>query len=462
MLERFRRFLTHYAVKDTAVVIGVSGGPDSLALLHLFIRLRSEFGLSLAVAHVDHMFRGAESALEMGFVKDFCRNHDVLCEAVQIDVPKYAEENPEMSLQSAARECRYSFFESVMKKHHAPFIALGHHGDDQIETILMRMTRGSAGTALAGISEQREFAGGSIIRPLLSADKREILEYCSLNHLAPRFDPSNEKLDYTRNRFRKQVLPFLKEENPKVHGRFQYFSRTFKEDEEFLQELSKEKLNTVLKRKEKHEAELDIDLFNTLPMPLQRRCIQLILNYLYEDQPSSLSSIHIESLQSLLSHTHPSGSLDYPDGLKVIKSYQTCLFTFEQIKDQSFSRTVQIPSSTVLPDGHLLTCKIISGKPDEWIAGNDVFVMPAKSLTKPLLIRTRRQGDKIKLKGMNGTKKVKDIFIDAKVPVHRRNSWPVLEDGSGKILWLPGLKKSSFEDAGCGAGDYVVLQYKEQ
>ncbi|MDQ0856794.1 tRNA lysidine(34) synthetase TilS [Bacillus sp. V2I10] len=461
MLERFRTFLNVNDINDATVVIGVSGGPDSLALLHLFMRFQQAYQLKIIAAHVDHMFRGSQSEEEMEFVKHYCRSNGVPCEAVQLNVPDFAREHPEMSSQNAARECRYAFYSKVMEKYDGNFLALGHHGDDQVETILMRMTRGGMGASIAGIPEIRDFDSGKIIRPFLSFTKEQILTYCLDQKLAPRFDPSNEKLDYTRNRFRKHILPFLKEENPKVHERFQFFSRTFREDEQFLQELTKEKLNTVLKRKEKNEIELNIEMFKTLPMPLQRRGIQLILNYLYEDIPSSLSSIHIESLQSLLSQKHPSGSLDYPDGLKVIKSYQTCLFTFEQNTDQSYEMQVQIPSSTALPNGYILTCEIADRSPDD-LSGNHVFVMPYSSLNKPLLIRTRRQGDKIKLKGMNGTKKVKDIFIDAKVPINKRNSWPVLEDGSGNILWLPGLKKSSFEEYGLSEGDCVVLEYKEQ
>lgn len=461
MLERFRTFLNVNNISDSTVLIGVSGGPDSLALLHLFMRFQTAYQIKLIAVHVDHMFRGAQSEEEMEFVMNYCHSNGIVCEAIRMNVPEFAEKHPKMSAQMAARECRYSFFSKVMAKYEASFLALGHHGDDQVETILMRMVRGGLGASLAGIPEIRQFHGGKIIRPLLSFTKEEIIQYCNDHQLTPRYDPSNEKLAYTRNRFRKLVLPFLKAENPKVHERFHFFSKTFSEDEQFLQELTQEKLNTVLKRKEKNEIELNIEMFKTLPMPLQRRAIQLILNYLYEDIPSSLSSIHIESLQSLLSQKHPSGSLDYPDGLKVIKSYQSCLFTFEQNTGQSYEKQVAVPSSILLPNGYMITCEIADRCP-AGLSGNNVFVMPHSSVNMPLLIRTRKQGDKIKLKGMNGTKKVKDIFIDAKVPINKRNSWPVLEDGCGNILWLPGLKKSSFEESRLPKGDYVVLQYKEQ
>ncbi|MED4533432.1 tRNA lysidine(34) synthetase TilS [Metabacillus fastidiosus] len=457
-MHNFQLFIRKNIIKGSTVVVGVSGGPDSLALLHLFLSIKKEYSLKIVGAHVDHMFRAEQSEEEMLFVKDFCCQYNIPCEAKQIDIPAYLNMN-KISSQAASREHRYNFYKEVMDAYNANYLALGHHGDDQIETILMRMVRGSTGEAIAGMKAVRKFHNGYIVRPLLTASKEEILQYCDLNGLEPRFDPSNEENKYTRNRFRNTVLPFLKSENPLVHERFQYFSETFLEDELYLQELTKEKMNTVLKRKEKSEVEMDTKLFLNLPLPLQRRCIQLILNYLYETIPSSLSSIHIESLLSLLSRDHPSGSLDYPNGLRVIKSYDNCLFTFDYDKSLPYEIPLSIPSTIILPNGSAIDCGILK-KPHSLKRGNDVFFLSVGRLKEPLTIRSRKQGDKIKLKGMNGTKKVKDIFIDEKIPLHNRDIWPILEDGDGNILWVPGLKKSVFEEADCN-GDYIFLQYKE-
>ncbi|MFC0274281.1 tRNA lysidine(34) synthetase TilS [Metabacillus herbersteinensis] len=458
-MEKFHLFVNKHEslLRYSVVVVGVSGGPDSLALLHQFLKIRKKLQLTIIAAHLDHMFRGKQSESEMIFVQQFCERHDISCETKQIHVAAYADKF-NLSTQAAARTCRYDFFKEIMVKHNAGVLALGHHGDDQVETILMRLVRGSIGSALAGIPAKRKFDTGTIIRPFLSLSKDQLLDYCHVHNLNPRFDPSNEKLDYTRNRFRKRVLPFLKEENPLVHARFQYFSETTLEDEMYLQELTKEKMNTVLKRKEKQEVEIDTELFCDLPLPLQRRGIQLILNYLYENIPSSLSSIHIEGLQTLLSREHPSGSLDYPGGLKVIKSYQLCLFTFEHKQFEPYCYTLEIPSMLNLPNGYIIKSDIEKNIHEK--NGNHTFIINRSFLTGPLLIRTRKPGDKIKVKGMNGTKKVKDIFIDEKVPLHSRSLWPIVEDGNGNILWIPSLKKSIFE-GGEGEDDYVVLHYKK-
>jgi tRNA(Ile)-lysidine synthase len=460
-MEKFYTLIQRHQLleKGSTVVVGVSGGPDSLALLHLLDKLKDKWNLKLVCAHVDHMFRGEQSKEEMLFVLDFCKEHNIICEAKQIDVTAYAKKH-QLNSQVAGRECRYEFFKEVLDRYQSRYLALGHHGDDQIETILMRMVRGSTGEALAGIKLKRKFHNGFIIRPMLANTKGEILSYCKDQQLMPKFDPSNEKTNYTRNRFRKYVLPFLKKENPLVHERFQYFSETLLEDETYLQVLTKQHMNTVLKRKEKSVVEIDINLFKSLPLPLQRRGIQLILNYLYEHIPASLSSIHIESLLKLLSQDHPSGSLDYPGGLKVIKSYQTCLFTFEHDEINKYCFEIKIPSVVNLPNGYKISCELVRDYSVN-LKGNDSLFLSYKQLVGPLIVRTREQGDKIKLKGMNGRKKVKDIFIDEKIPLHRRNSWPIVEDGNGNILWVPGLKKSHFEAENKDEDGFVVLHYYE-
>ena len=217
----------------------------------------------------------------------------------RINVPKYMEETGR-SPEVAARECRYQFFAEVMAECKLSHLALGHHGDDQIETVLMRLTRGSSGAARAGIPFMRPFQKGTIIRPLLGMSRNEIEQYCMVHELHPRHDSSNDQDDYLRNRFRKYVLPFLKKENGNVHEHFRRFSEELQQDEEYLQELTKEKMNTVWREKKADKVTIELDAFQRLPLPLQRRGIQLILNYLYQHRPPSLSAIHIDSFFSLI------------------------------------------------------------------------------------------------------------------------------------------------------------------
>lgn len=444
---------------DSTIVVGVSGGPDSLALLHFFYTIRQEWNITLVAAHVDHMFRGRQSEEDMHFVKHFCDQLGIICEAKQIDVPAFQRQK-KIGAQEAARECRYRFFQEVMDKHSAAFLALAHHGDDQMETILMRLARGSSGKGYAGIPFKRPFHRGYIIRPFLCVSRHEIEAYCHEHGLQPRYDVSNEKDDYTRNRFRHVLLPFLKKENPRVHERFQHYSETVLEDEAFLEKLTNEAMDKVME-KQPGEIRLQIRPFQTMPKPLQRRGIQLILNYLYASIPSSLSSIHISNALTLLMNNHPSGRLDFPDGLKIIRSYDVCYFTFQAKKTNAYVLDVSVPSTIYLPNGHAIVSEFREHYPEE-AKGNAFLILDPETIVFPLRVRTRRAGDRMAVKGMDGTKKIKEIFIENKIPLHDRDIWPVVEDGQGRILWLPKLKKSAFEATDITKTSYLVLHYKEQ
>jgi tRNA(Ile)-lysidine synthase len=460
MEKQIEQFMERHSLiqPDTTVIVGVSGGPDSLALLHFLWSIREEKRISVVAAHLDHMFRGKESEEDMEYVKMFCRERDILCETAQIDVSLYQQEKG-LGAQVAARECRYQFFEAVMKKHEASYLALAHHGDDQVETILMRLVRGSTMTGYAGMQIKRPFAGGYLVRPFLTVEKSQILSYCERHALQPRIDKSNEKGTYTRNRFRHHVLSFLKEENAHVHKQFQSFSEKLLEDAQYLEELTVQAMNKVMKRKEE-EVLLARDAFLKVRKPLQRRGIQLILNYLYKKIPPSLSSVHVDNLLIFLESEQPSGVLHFPDGLKVVRSYNDCLFTFHQEEALPYTYELTIPGYVDLPNGHRIVCEIHNQLPIK-VGGNDFFVLDIHELTSPLIVRTRKKGDKIAVKGMKGTKKVKDIFIDEKIPLEQRRTWPIVEDGSGRILWLPGLKKSSYEFDSIHGGKYGILYYKQ-
>lgn len=460
-MDKVANFIKQHELlkENSTVIIGVSGGADSIALLYYLWTIKEQNNLKLIVAHIDHMFRGEQSREDMYFVQSFCEKLGVLCESTQIDVTSYKHEH-HISSQVAARECRYDFYDQIMRKYKADYLALGHHGDDQIETILMRLTRGSFGMGFAGMHAKRPFSTGFIIRPFLAITRMEIEQYLKKHRIIPRQDPTNEENNYTRNRFRHFILPYLKQENPQVHERFQFFSEKMIEDQKLLEELTVEKMNTVIKEKHAWKIVMDINLFQSLPMPLQRRGIKLILNYLYRNLSVTLSSVHIDNLLSLLVSVHPSGELHFPEGLKIIRSYNQCILTFNEEMNQDFRHILHLPSTLRLNNGHEIITEVWEHYPQE-VKGNDVFILDPKSMALPLIVRSRMNGDRMKLKGFNGSKKVKDIFINEKIPIHKRDSWPVVEDSNGNIIWLPGLKKSPYEaNEETNSNLYYVLYYK--
>lgn len=444
-------------LNESRILVGVSGGPDSLALLHYLWSKESEWGFVVMAAHVDHMFRGEESLEEAKFVEAFCQERSIPIAWKSINVPEVIKKTGANS-QHAARECRYEYYHEIMELHQMNFLALGHHGDDQVESILMRLTRGSTGSARAGIPFQRAFGTGKLFRPFLCLERAEIEEYCKKHKLNPRRDPSNEKETYSRNRFRKHVIPFLKKENTHVSQHFQRFSEEIAMDESFLMEAAKEKLHSVVRKKEQNEVIIDIDELLSIANSLQRRCIHLILTYLYKNKPASLSAIHTDQMFALFKSPHSSGKLDLPEGLSVIKSYRLAHFCINYTSIRPFYYEISKMGEILLPNGYSIKVEYISNTPD--LHANNILVNP-EAITFPLVVRTRRNGDRIQIKGMQGMKKVKGVFIDKKIPRHERDGWPIIADGNDNILWLPGLKKSIYSLPHMNSGCNLLITYKK-
>ncbi|WP_100332947.1 tRNA lysidine(34) synthetase TilS [Bacillus alkalisoli] len=452
----------HQLIEDNStIVVGVSGGPDSVCLLHLLLGLQEERKIKIVVTHVDHMFRGKESEDDMEFVKKLCSKLNVLVETKQIDVSAYKQKN-KVSAQVAARDCRYSFFKEVMLKHNATSLALGQHGDDQVETILMKISRGSSIPGYAGILPKRAFELGYVIRPLLSVGKEEVYRYLQENGIEYRTDPSNEKTVYTRNKIRHGVIPALRELYPGLHEKFQLFSEQMTEDNMLLEELTKKELNKVVESKREGNMVIHRNALLLLPNPLQRRAIQLILKYLYNNEvPLALSSIHIKDLQSILASEQPSGILNFPNGLIVEISYNKCIFSFESDKTvQPYCIEVDVPGKTILPTKDEIIFTVWTHYKRASTYEPNSAILDLSKVKLPLYIRTRKKGDRIKLKGMQGSKKVKSIFIDSKIPIKKREHWPIIVDAEDNLLWIPYLKRSSFEASEETKGPVLVITTK--
>ena len=301
---------------------------------------------------------------------------------------------------------------------------------------------------------KRDFSSYVIIRPFLWSNKEEIEEYCLHNNLHPRIDYSNAKPVYARNRIRLNVLPVLKKENPKVHEQFQRFSEQLLEDEEYLLSLASDKLNQFWTKK-KNYSKIQISSFLMMSKPLQRRAIQLILNYLYFERHEQLSTAHIESVFELIQSSHPSGEIHLPAGLKIKKSYDICTFLFDEQKQEPYFFNLHIPGEVLLPNGRRIQAKYIEGNENQ---SSNVFFIDPDQLKLPLVVRSRKNGDRIQVKGLDGSRKIKDIFIDHKIPLKERAVWPIVEDGNQDILWLPGLKKSNKETLK-GSKLLITLKY---
>lgn len=441
----------HGLIKEgDTIVAAISGGPDSLALLHYLSELKQSLSLTVIPASIDHGLRGEESREDVAYVAEICERLRLPVEKITLDVGSYMKKNS-MGTQEAARILRYKALAEVMYTYEADSLALGHHGDDQVETLFMQLTRGASPSGVTGMPVTRKFAGGQIIRPLLEMTKEELERYCRDAGLTPRYDPSNEETAYTRNAFRHRLIPFLKEQNPKLHTHIQAYSERKMEDETFLLEKASEIMEEL--SFSEGRAEASISSLQRYPIALQRRAFHLILNYLYNGQTENITYVHEDLFLRLMDGDRANSTLNFPKDLHIIREYDKILFTFEDPEPASYRLELQPGESVLLPGGDGLAADFVTGA--EEVSPNE-FICDESHVSFPLIVRTRRDGDRMKPAGMKGTKKIKDIFIDCKVPLREREDWPVVTDSDGTVLWIPGIKKAAVEQT---TGSLIRVTY---
>jgi len=424
-MDKVLNYLSNLLSLNDKVVIATSGGPDSMCLLHLLCSLKDKYNLDLICAHVDHNVR-TTSDNDANFVKTFCETHNLIFESMMIE--KISEDN----FHNQARNIRYDFFESLMKKYNAKYLMTAHHADDLIETIFMRIVRGSTLKGYAGFDKQVKREGYEIIRPLMEVTKDDILEYLDLNKQEYCVDESNTEDVYTRNRFRRNIVEFLKEEDINVHEKLLKFHNTLKEHNEYFEKLVNESLVKVYKA-----GKLDLKEFKSLDNLIQKRILSEIFYRIYDDELSVITDEHLKLVMNLIYSEKKNSYINLPTGIRVTKSYE--IIEFENNSTDEPGYKIELNGNVELSDGS----KIIFE--DSESTNNFHTRLCSSELELPLYVRTREAGDKINIKNMKGTKKVNDIFIDEKIEMKKRKTWPIVVDSNDVIVWIPGLKKSKFD-----------------
>lgn len=407
------------------IVIGNSGGPDSMCLLHILLEIRKLKNIQIICAHVNHNVR-SESKKEEEFLKNYCETVHVLFESMTIE--KYGDDN----FHNQARKIRYRFFQDIVKKYEANYLMTAHHGDDLIETILMRISRGSTLKGYSGFEKLISFDTYQLVRPLIFVTKDEIIAYDKKNDIPFVQDHSNFKGKYTRNRYRKEVLPFLKSEDISIHKKFLKFSETLEEYDSFINTEIHRLIEKVYKKDE-----LNLTEFLKLDPFLQKKILYYLLEQIYQDDLIVISDIHVKIIRKLIESKRSNAFVCLPHNMKAVKSYQSLKFV-EEVKDIS-NYEIELSEFVELPNKH--TLEFVSECEEN---DNNICRIDSEDIVLPLYVRTRRLGDKMMLKRIDGYKKVKDIFIDCKVPLLERDSWPIVVDSKEKVIWIPGVKKSKF------------------
>lgn len=427
------------------VVVAVSGGPDSVALLHVLFALAEEYSWKLVVAHVNHQFRGAESDAEASFVAELAAELQLPCEIGIIDVPAYIEESS-LNGQTAAREKRYEFLQQVAVKYSAERIALAHHADDQAETVMMRILRGTGPSGLVGMPERRREKKVELIRPFLRIYKSDIVNYCAQHELTYCKDSSNELRKYFRNQIRLDVMPMLKQYNEQLPESLNRLTDLMRAEDDYLAKETELVFRRITTFQQAY-CRIERRDFTELHVALQRRLIKLILNCLCLER-DRLDFARIESMRELILQDQVSNQvLQVDEQVYIVREYESIQFQTFAPSPKPYSYEVGLDTSELsLPE---VEAKLICS----WMPANskgttayissatDVF-LDLDQLNLPLVVRSRRSGDRLEPYGLNGSKKVKDMFIDAKMPLTRRDAIPLLVDASGQILWIAGFRRS--------------------
>lgn len=409
-----------------AIVVGVSGGPDSMALLHILVRLKKALDLQIIVAHVNHNTGRKGQFEEQKFVSNYCMENSLAFETMIIE--EYGDDN----FHNEARSIRYNYFCTLAKKYHAKYVFTAHHADDLIETILMRIVRGSTLRGYSGFSEVVKMNDYYIVRPLIHVTKDEIYAYLNKYNLKYMTDQSNNKDVYTRNRFRKYIVPEFKKEDKLVHEKFYKFSKTLLEYNDYIDKQVNKIYNKIVP-----ENVLNIEEFLKQEPLIQTKIIYLMLEKNYQDDLMLLTDKHCEIIHNLILSKKANATLHLPNNIQAVKSYNNLELTKLNIKDNIYE--IQISEYLNLPNGKNLEI-VKSSKIDD----NNICRLDFSSVKPPLYVRNRHDGDKMTVKGMLGRKKISDIFIECKIATKDRDLWPVVCDADDNIVWLPGLKKSKF------------------
>ena len=428
-------------LKDKDIIIaGISGGPDSMALLYLLLKIRKTKNIKIVCSHVNHNVR-RESKDEKVFLENWCNDHNIIFETMTIT--KYGDDN----FENEARNIRYKYFDELVNKYKANYLMTAHHGDDLMETILMRMVRGSTLKGYSGFSQVVDKGNYKIVRPLIYTTKSEIEEFNKDNSIPYVIDKTNFDNIHTRNRYRKNVLPFLKKEDKNVHQKFLKFSKMLIKYDNFINKIVSETYNNIYK-----DNILDIEKYLKLDSVIQEKIIYLLLEKIYSDDLMLINDRHVELINNLIYSNKKNTYIYLPNNVKVVKEYNYIKIVLEENQIDNYE--IEIDDYVILPNGKHL--ELIDECPTN---GNDICRLSSKDITLPLRVRTRRNGDKMSVKNMNGHKKVKDILIDSKINAKERELWPVVVDSSDTIVWLPGLKKSNLNKTKQEKCDIIIKYY---
>jgi tRNA(Ile)-lysidine synthase len=425
--------------KGDRVVAGVSGGPDSVALLHILNSLKDIYKIGLSAAHLEHGIRGEESIEDMRFVEGLCGGLSIPLRTKQANVPEIAEASGQ-SLEATARKLRYAFFEEVVEATGSNKIATGHNANDRAETLLLNLLRGSGMAGLSGIRPAQE---DRIVRPLIEATRQEVEAYLKDKQIAFRIDSSNLDDRYERNKVRRVLVPLIEKEfNPRIIDSLARTAGVFSIMDGYL----KAKVEEVMKacsHTGNGRVTIDLKPFSGTPQALQLFMLYSVLRSL-EGDDQVVSFDILNAVLNLALRSKSGSRVDIGSGLVALREFDRLVVGRDLALVERYDVRLGVPGPTeVEAAGCTFVTEVLKQRPatgEVYRSGNTAYFDFGK-IELPLAARSWREGDRFVPFGLSGTKKVHDIFIDEKVPVSRRSKIPIISDGDG-IIWIAGVRRA--------------------
>jgi tRNA(Ile)-lysidine synthase len=447
MIKKVKEDIKKYRMLEPgdSVVVAVSGGPDSIALLKVLETLSDEYRLTLITAHLNHGLR-EDADREAKFVCEISKEVGIKFECKKVDI-NFLRNGTGKSIEDISRDVRYQFLNNVAQRHNAHKIALGHHLNDQVETVLINFLRGSGPEGLKGMLPARD---SMYIRPLLHASKKEILSFLDIHKIPFMSDKSNTEGIYLRNRIRHLLIPELTASyNPKLEESLSNMAEIMRVEDDFMKTLTDKIMSECgAKPDNNNEIRIKISELRKYHEAVQRRIIK---NVLQRSTPNGqgIGYTHIKMVKDLAYRNHPSGHLNLPYHTLVKREYDFLVFSkvgkfdrdFMKERDQVFYK-VTLPGSVKIAElGKTIIFDFAEPPVQTKSNKQDIVLMDYDRIILPLVIRTGKPGDRMQPLGMKGTKKIKSFFIDEKVPLNFRKDIPLLLDQES-VLWIAGMRMS--------------------
>ena len=419
------------------IVLGLSGGADSVCLLHVLLELKEKYNLKIVSVHVNHGLRDEEAKRDEDFVKNLCIRLNVEVKVFYYDILKESK-NLKLTIEEAGRLVRYEAFEKVLVESSANKIAVAHNLNDQSETLIMNFLRGSGLKGLSGIPAVRE----KIIRPLINTSREKIEEFCENKSIRYIMDSSNNSLDYTRNKVRLNLLPYLKKEfNENIVDTLCRNAEIFSIEDDFINEEAKkayEKCVIISNDTKK----VDLEEFLKNHEVIQRRIIRLLF-LSFTKTLKNFSNKHINMVM-LIAKNQTGKSIDLPYGLKVEKSYNN-LFVFKSLLHKDYLYELEMGSFFYINElNAYISCEQNEILSKKGFTNTFTKVFNYDKISEGLIVRNRKSGDKIYIKSV-GNKKIKSYFIDKKVARNERDNIPLLLENQNVIWIMPYMSKACYE-----------------